>query len=209
MATAIYRIGREPDPWQYPDWSRANPDRTFGNRFDDPNGEYRVVYASSLRLGCFLETLARYRPDVALYAELQEIAGENDFVPRGIVPLEWFERRMIGSAEPEGTFAKIGDADWIAKIRRALAPLLIHLGIPDFDASVLQKSAPRVLTQSISAVVYDEGFDGIRYLSRYGHNIENWAVFEPARLASKAQGRIEQHDPDLLEALRIFDLAVG
>ena len=78
---AVYRIGRRPDPWQYPDWSRANPDRTFGNRFDDPNGEYRVLYASSVRLGCFLETLARYRPDMALYAELQEIAGENDFIP--------------------------------------------------------------------------------------------------------------------------------
>ena len=49
--TAVYRIGRRPNPWQYPDWSRANRDRTFGNRFDDPNGEYRVLYASSLPVG--------------------------------------------------------------------------------------------------------------------------------------------------------------
>ena len=52
----IYRIARRPDPWQPPDWSRANPDGTFGNRFDDPEGYYRVIYASSQKLSCFLET---------------------------------------------------------------------------------------------------------------------------------------------------------
>jgi hypothetical protein len=32
----IYRIGRRPDAWRPPDWSRASADGTFGNRFDDP-----------------------------------------------------------------------------------------------------------------------------------------------------------------------------
>lgn len=210
MATvAIHRIGRPPDPWQYPDWSRANPDRTFGNRFDDPNGEYRVLYASSVRLGCFLETLARYRPDMALYAELREIAGEDDFIPPGVVPQEWFRARIIGFANAHGTFADIGTSDWISTLRRALAPLLIRLGIPDFDASVLQRSGPRLLTQNVSAVVYAEGFDGIRYLSKYGHDIENWALFEPANLVRISEQRIQPHDPDVLEALRMFHLTLG
>ena len=34
----IFRIGRKPSPWQPPDWSHANADGTFGNRFDDPAG---------------------------------------------------------------------------------------------------------------------------------------------------------------------------
>ena len=110
----VHRIGRSPDPWQYPDWSRANPDRTFGNRFDDRNGEYRVLYASSVRLGCFLETLAHYRPDLALYAELKEIEGEDDFVPAGIVPREWFQGRLMGTATAQGRFADIASAEWIA-----------------------------------------------------------------------------------------------
>ena len=62
----IYRIARRPDPWQPPDCSRANPDGTFGNRFDDPEGYYRVIYASSQKLSCFLETLARFRADLSL-----------------------------------------------------------------------------------------------------------------------------------------------
>ena len=205
----LYRIGRRPDPWQYPDWSRANPDRTFGNRFDDPDGEYSVLYASSVRLGCFLETLARYRPDLALWAELQEIDGENDLVPPGVIPRGWFGERMMGSAQAHGRFADIGTSDSIASLRRRLAPLLIRLGLPDFDASVLQRSGPRLLTQQVSSLVYHDGFQGIRYLSKYGCDIENWALFEPADITSAAAAHIEVDDPDLLEALRIFDLVLG
>jgi hypothetical protein len=162
-----------------------------------------------MRLGCFLETLARYRPDLALYAELREIAGEDDFVPAGIVPREWLCNRMIGSANAQGRFADVGASDWLAKLRRILATLLISHGIPDLDASVLQRSGPRVLTQNVSSVVYREGFNGIRYLSKYGHDIENWALFEPADLTSRLENSIQADDPDLLEALRLFNLAIG
>src|SRR5579872_573589 len=206
---SVYRIGRGPDPWQYPDWSRANPDRTFGNRFDDPNGEYRVLYASSARLGCFLETLARYRPNMALYAELKEIEGEDDFVPAGVVPYEWLKDRVMGSANTHGKFADIGASESIEALRRTLAPLLISLGIPDFDASVLQRSGPRLLTQNVSAVIYRQGFNGIRYLSKYGHDIENLALFEPVELTSRGQNGLDPNDSDLLEAMRIFNLAMG
>jgi hypothetical protein len=208
-AALVHRIGRTPDPWQYPDWSRANPDRTFGNRFDDPNGEYRVLYSSSVRLGCFLETLARYRPDLTLYAELQEIDGPDDFFPLGTVPPEWFDRRLIGSASISGNFADVGSAEWLSFLRRGLAPLLIALGIPEFDASVLQRTGPRLLTQRVSEFCYKAGLDGIRYLSKYGHDIENWALFEPAALTAEQQERIRSDDPDLLEALRLLDLKIG
>jgi hypothetical protein len=57
----LFRVGRDDDAWAVPDWAYAKEDRTFGNRFDDPVGVYRVLYASSQRLGCFVETLARFR----------------------------------------------------------------------------------------------------------------------------------------------------
>jgi RES domain len=62
----LHRVGRAPDAWAWPPWAYAGEDGTFGNRFDDPAGEYRVLYASSQRVGPFLETLARYRTDPAL-----------------------------------------------------------------------------------------------------------------------------------------------
>jgi hypothetical protein len=69
----LHRVGRAPDAWAWAPWSYAGEDGTFGNRFDDPAGEYRVLYASSQRVGTFLEALARYRPDPALVAALDEI----------------------------------------------------------------------------------------------------------------------------------------
>jgi hypothetical protein len=82
----LFRLGRKPDPWNPPDWSRAQPDGTFGDRFDDPQGNYRVLYAATQRVSCFVETLARFRPDLSLIAELHAIAGEDDYVPLGTVP---------------------------------------------------------------------------------------------------------------------------
>jgi hypothetical protein len=43
----IYRVERGTDAWQAPDWAWASIDGTFGNRFDDPDSLYRVLYASS------------------------------------------------------------------------------------------------------------------------------------------------------------------
>lgn len=79
----LFRLGRKPDPWNPPDWSRALSDGTFGNRFDDPQGNYRVLYAATQRVSCFVETLARFRLDFSLIAELQAIAGQDDYGAAG------------------------------------------------------------------------------------------------------------------------------
>ena len=44
--------------------------------------------------------------------------------------------------------------------------------------SVLQQTAPRILTQFVHRIVFNSGFAGIYYRSKYGHDIENWALFE-------------------------------
>ena len=110
----LHRIGRWPDPWQPPDWAHAHSDGTFGNRFDDPQAYYRVIYASSQRLGCFLETLARFRPDLTLLAEFAEIEGDDDFTPLATVPATWLPTRLIGSAQADGQYADIYAPEWIA-----------------------------------------------------------------------------------------------
>jgi hypothetical protein len=50
-------------------------------------------------------TLARFRVDLTLCAELSEIDGEDDFTPLGRVPLAWAKPRMLGSAEHDGKYA--------------------------------------------------------------------------------------------------------
>jgi hypothetical protein len=205
----IFRIARRPDPWQAPDWSRANPDGTFGNRFDDPEGYYRVLYASTQKLSCFLETLGRFRADLSLAAELNEIEGEDDFFPLGFVPNEWCGDRLLGHAHAAGEYADICAAEWIAYLRHRLAGECLKLGVDDIDASVLQRHVPRRITQLASIEARRKNFDGIYYRSRYGHDLENWALFEPFHLTHTGSSPIAETDPAFLEALRILDLKVA
>ena len=202
----IYRVGRSTDPWSVPDWAAAGPDGTFGNRFDDPEGIYRVLYASSQRLGCFLETLSRFRVDPKLLAELAEIEGEDDYCPLGEVPLEWIEKRMMGVATASGEYADICSSDWISRLRIVLAGHLKRFGVGDLDASVLQMTAPRGLTQLASRAVFTEGLAGIYYRSKYGHDLENWALFEPFQINVRDSEPIWAEDPDLQRALQLHRL---
>ena len=202
----LYRLGRRPDPWAPPDWASAGHDGTFGNRFDDPDATYRVLYASSQRLGCFLETLARFRVDLKLAAELAEISGDVDHVPLGEVPVEWIEKRIMGVSTTEGDYADICSSEWISRLRLSLARHLPKFGVHDLDASVLQKTAPRTLTQFVSRIVFFAGFAGVYYLSKYGHDIENWALFEPFRIQVAEPRAILHRDPDLQRALQLHSL---
>ncbi len=202
-------MARGPDAWQPPDWALAGPDGTFGNRFDDPEGAYRVLYASSQRLGCYLETLARFRVDPALRAELAEIAGEDDFTPPGRVPPEWAETRMLGSAARHGSYADLYGDEWTATLRSLLAAECVQFGIAELNADALRQCGRRALTQRASRLVYDRAFDGVRYLSRHGRHICNWALFEPFKIDPKGATALDLHDPDLHKALAIHRLRFG
>jgi hypothetical protein len=211
----LYRIVRGTKPWEFTDWSKARTDpsgaHTFGNRFDDPNGEYRVLYAASQLTSCYVETLARFRPDQALLAELKAIKGEDDFQPIGVIPREWFESRFIGTADVKGKYAELYTAEWVAHLRPQLQPECVELGLPDFDLSVLMQAQKRFITQLASSVVYDLGaFAGIYYVSRYGVNLENWALFEfKADIYPSSKVRpVSADDPALQEALDILTLEV-
>ena len=187
----------------------AGPDGTFGSRFDDPETTYRVLYASSHPLGCYVETLARFRPDLSLLAELSEIEGEDDFPRLGKVPPEWAENRVIGSAYSYGSYADVYSSDWIGILREGLAVFCIALGIPELDAAALQQPTSRPLTQRVSRVVFDGGFDGIHYRSRFGHDIRNWAMFEPFKIDPQQTAPIDPADSDLQAALAIHGLLLA
>ena len=206
----IFRLGRRPDPWEPPDWSRAHSDGTFGNRFDEPTGYYRVLYASSQRLSCFIETLAHFRADLSLLAELDEIAGEDDYVPLGHVPSEWCGERRLGTCTAHGSYADFYSAYWVGRLRQTLASECLKLGLEDLDVAILQQGKPRRLTQLSSLEVYKAGFNGIFYRSRYGHDLENWALFEPFQISEKSESEsIRLDDPDLLAACEILRIQIG
>ena len=205
----VYRIGRKPDPWALLDWAYAHDDGTFGNRYDDPQAKYRVLYAATQRLGCFVETLARYRIDPLVAAEMAAIDGEDDFYPLGVVPPEWLSTRAMGKAHITAECADICSSTWIDRLRIKFLPLLKEYGLADLDASVLQSSTPREITQKVSRFIYEEKLNGIKYPSKFGHDMENWAFFEPVSVHRESTEIIKPDDPDFIRAVALHHLQVG
>lgn len=214
-----FRVARAPEPWAWPDWSQAGLDGTFGNRWDDPEGAYRVLYASSTRFGALLETLAPFRPDLAVVAGVSEIDGENDSIEPGTVPREWFEHRLMGVAESVGTYADIGAAASLSVVRSRLAARAIHYGLADIDAAAIRLTAPRGFTQEASRLVYEcsteaQPLAGIQYQSGLDDYTSNWAIFEPVQaspgpLRSLAAEPLLPDDPDVTRALAVLVLTLG
>jgi hypothetical protein len=90
-------------------------------------------------------------------------------------------------------------------LRRALAAQCLQLGLGELDAGVLQ-SEIRQLTQQASFLVNELEFAGIFYRSRHGHNLENWAIFEPFPITAGSTGPVTVADPVFMEALRMHGL---
>jgi len=211
----LFRVGRDDDAWTVPDWAYAKEDGTFGNRFDDPMRVYRVLYASSQRLGCFIETLARFRVDVSFIADLALMEnGEDDFTALGTVRRAWIKGRCIGAATVGGEYADIYALGWVSHLRTALAEIAVRLGMEDVDLSSLERAEPRQLTQHAGRNAFELGYAGVYYHSRYGHSIENWAIFEDWAISERFpiqqpnSRKVAEDDPDLLEALRILGLII-
>jgi hypothetical protein len=210
----LYRIARPPDPWVFPDWAHAGSDGTFGNRWDDPRGVYRVLYASSSLLGALVEVLARFRPDPHVLATLRDIEdGDAAFPAPGELDAGWLDRRCIGVAHVAGEFVDVGHSASLSVLREALAARAVHHGLRDLDAATIRLSAPRRFTQEISRFLYDRStprgrrrFAGIAYRSRLGDEFRNWAIFEspggalPGTRAPEVH-RVEANEPDFVRAL--------
>ena len=64
-------------------------------------------------------------------------------------------------------------------------------------------------THLASRQAYEAGCAGIYYLSRYGHDLENWAIFEPFPIRPKESTPIATNDKDLLQALKILGLELS
>jgi hypothetical protein len=97
-----------------------------------------------------------------------------------------------------------------------LPHLTLAHGLPELDAAAVRLSAPRALTQQVSRWLYEHSdaqgrrrYAGIRYASRLGDDIENWAIFEPADLAGELEhgtGIVIADDPDLAAAMQLHHL---
>lgn len=208
----VFRIGRHPDAWSFVDWARAGDEGTFGNRWDDAAGLYRVLYASSQRVGALVETLSAFRANPALESELA-IIGDSKRPTAGRVPPEWAKARLMGRADLNGAFADISSSESIAVLRTELHDAAREYGVVDIDAAALKDAAPRRFTQAVSRFVYESEeagvMAGIYYRSRHGDDLDCWAVFERSGSTPLTDCQSEVlyiSDPDIARAFELLGL---
>ena len=219
----LFRLGRAPDAWQFPPWEAADPTTgTFGNRWDDPTGVFRVLYTSSSRLGCYLECLARFRPDPAVVDSLADIVENADGLPptaaAGTLPGSWLVTRRLGTADFTGpAAAAIGTAHSLSLLNRDLTAVLIDMQLKEVDAAAIRQTVPRRFTQAVSRYVFESVAEdgkplaGIFYQSRLGDDIHCFALFEGHgrwRINDPSSAVIASDDADLVHALEMLGVSL-
>ncbi len=204
----LHRIAQGSTPWQ------AYKGTAYGERFDDPQRKYFVLYASSHRLCCFVECLAYFRvdPDKPGFRELQDKFGST--FPEGTVPPRWVADRFIQTAKVDGTFADIACSGWIARLLKEFPENLRRgLTYPWIDQSTIYQDKFRAVTQWISRTVFESGesFAGVYYSSKLGSDFLNWAIFEERAHISRLGPlqAVTEGDHDLLNACSLLDLKLG
>ncbi|MGD9894475.1 MAG: RES family NAD+ phosphorylase [Dehalococcoidia bacterium] len=206
----LFRIGRWPNPLAFPPWEIAARKQ---NRFDDPHDRFRVLYRAETRLACFVETLAPYRPDGHVLAALRQVTpaeGEDELPEAGIIPSDWRRDRLMGrlNLDPGQQWLDLRLNEILESLRWELAESFRDLGYTAFDMSNALGSNRR-LTQVIAGWAYDQHYQGIAYKSRFGSDLDCWAIFEGAGFEDTDIAPIPIDDRDLANAARRFMLRLS
>ena len=203
IPSRVHRVSRTPDPAALPAWEYAGDDRTFGNRWDDPHGRYRVLYTADTRIGALAETLQDFRRSLTLLSRLQDVERDDADLARGdapsgsgsgIVPPCFFNERFAGELtfatdadSPRGRVVDVAHVKAIEMLRTQLASFAVALGIEEVSLATIVgelpntiAANPRALTQRISREIYEQAdcFGGIAAPSSLGLPYTNYTVFE-------------------------------
>jgi hypothetical protein len=201
----LYRVAHAPDPLAWPDWRFIG-----GSRFDDPQDRFRVLYFAEQRVGCFVESLARFRPDLRLLARLAAVTGTTAPLPVPVVPADWYTRRRVGTLRllPGQRWLDLRSPDTLQALRSEMASTLVNLGLPDFDVSAA-RGPSRDLTRQIARWAHERDFRGIAYRSRFADDLDCWAIFEGAATTPAGPAEaIAPNDVDLHAVAQLLGLTV-
>jgi hypothetical protein len=152
----VWRVGFVPDPWAWTPWIYATDGGLFNGRWDDQYRQFRTLYTGASLLGCFLEPLAKLRPEATNYAEVDQIddpdnlAADDPEAPPGVIGYDWLDGRVFGRAAQTGRYCFITHSRTIAALDRAGLFSAHGVAFRDIDATLLKQSGDRALTRSVA-----------------------------------------------------------
>jgi hypothetical protein len=193
-------------------------DSEAGNRFDSLTGEFETIYFGTTRGACYAETLGPRRPDPNLVAEIDESGEWNAYMDPGKVEAEWRRRRVLEKVKPTvggNRYLDLHSSQSLAWLTREMRTALAIFGVQQLTLSHVT-TGDRQITRAISSWVYTLRsspsrqfiFDGIKYGSKYGEDLECWAVYDRTLVTLEEKRTIELDDPELMEIAKRFGLQI-
>jgi len=203
----VWRVGLISGPLEFPPWNRCS----WANRFDDPARRFRTLYCARERRTALRETLADFRPNTKVLAELRRLRLDSDELRPAPVPLDWRDKRLLAPARihfRSGELVDLDDSSVRGELEREHADLLERHAMDHLDIAQI-RSRDREVTQRIARALYDRGAAGIAFGSNL-NDLPCFALFE-ARCQLNPDGEPEPLTasfPDLLAVCQEFGLAV-
>ncbi|QEC49221.1 RES domain-containing protein [Baekduia soli] len=208
----VWRVGHVDGPFGYPPRAVCS----WNSRFDDPQHQYRTIYAADHRLTCLREVLAPLRPNLkarAEFAELQHaqgIAAGHRLSPAGEVTRVWRQNNVLvaGRVARSGHLVDLRERRLMEQLASAHALLLAAHDLLQLDVSEIT-SSDREITQNFSRDLYDKGASGLRFASALD-TLGCVVLFEGrARLRpTPVQTPLTNAVPELLQVCSEFSLVL-
>lgn len=199
----LVRCGKASAPLDWP--SPGTLKLPARDRFDDPGRRYRVLYAAETPRGALLEWLASFRVSMKTLAKLGAIELNEPHPTSGALTRQDLKERRLGTFTVQQTpslkFLDVREPATIAQLRVVLASTFLNMGVDEVEPSELL-GRNRGLTQAIGGWAYEQGYNGVVYLSRYDPRLSNWALFDSLHINPIGERDIAPDDPDLIAALR-------
>jgi hypothetical protein len=227
--TALYRVGRLPEPfiWRFPVENLLDSDNgpeLGGGRWDAPASEFETLYCADSPVVAFAETIAAYRPVGGLEAKIaaatdeEEPDSEFDFPAHtGELPDTYFEPqqpsphgRALGKAVVIGDpmLVDVGHPDTHHELNSALGALLRRFHVDGFDRGVMM-SQDRRITRPVAAYLHGiaTGAVGIQYESRYLDGF-CFVLWQRAPVHPGDVNPVTKHTRDLRRAAELLHIRI-
>lgn len=216
--SSVWRVGRGPNPLkitiplELEELNRPNA----GSRFDSPLSNFGVLYFGTSREACYVETLARFRPDPKVVAFIRDEWEKREFPYLGGIPAEWrLNRLAVRVSLADGLpFLDLTAPETQQHLRTEMADYLVYLGYKDLDASAVM-GPDRRLTRWISHWAFNSVdphgvplYGGIRYGSRLGAKYECWAAFHDIPYEPLETKPILLEDEELRRVAAMYNLII-